>query len=86
MSEIKDLRAPALPNEQFSAYCKTCWNPVYAFWIEKEHHGSGCMFGHDRAHACPDAMGRAKFTADMNRMREASKQSTPAATCKQSAK
>lgn len=67
---LKDLRAPAFPDEPYSAYCKTCWNAVYSLWVDTEHHGGACQFGHQHAHECPDACGRAKFAADMQKLRD----------------
>jgi hypothetical protein len=67
---LKDFRALSLPDEPFSAYCKTCWYPVYKLWCDTVHHGSGCHSEHATAADCPDAMGRAKFAADMQNPRE----------------
>lgn len=50
-------------NGKFDAYCRVCWNPVYAFWVSDEDHGGKCHSGHNRAQDCPDAMGRAQLTA-----------------------
>ncbi len=68
--KLQDFRALSLPDEPYSAYCRTCWYPVYKLWSDKVHHGSGCHSGHESASTCPDALGRAKFAADMQRMRE----------------
>ncbi len=75
--EGKDLGSNALLDKRsardhgpFSAYCKVCWNPCYIFWIDTEPHGGVCMFGHERAGQCPDAMAAAKNTAAFRRIND----------------
>ena len=59
MSEPRDLpdsRALGLKDEPYSAYCKVCWQRVYACWIEPEPHGGVCPFGAMKIEACEQAM------------------------------
>jgi hypothetical protein len=56
-------------NNLFDGYCKVCWNPVYVMWVDKTDPAGECMFGHKAAHECPEAMGRAKLQATMERLR-----------------
>ena len=66
---IPDHRAPGLPDVPHSSYCKACWYPVYSMWIDTDDHLGECPQGHSAAHECPEAMGRAKFSADLQKAR-----------------
>ena len=55
--EIRDQRAPAFPDEPFSAYCKVCWQNIYCLWIDKnDHHEGKCLHGAERMQDCQQAM------------------------------
>ena len=55
---MPDVRALAYPDEPYSAYCRVCWQAIYAGWIdEKNHHSGECMDGHLRMKDCAHAMG-----------------------------
>jgi hypothetical protein len=57
VSNLPDLRALSMPDTQFSAYCKTCWHPVYAMWVDGDH-GGACPNGHEKACDCDEARRR----------------------------
>jgi hypothetical protein len=67
-NEIPDLPNRCTLNGDFDAYCHVCWNPVYALWIDEEDPCGECMYGHQNAIDCPDALKRARTTADVLRM------------------
>lgn len=60
-------RRSAKDHGPYSGYCKTCWNAVYVLWVGVEPPPGTCMFGHTNAAQCPDAIGRAKTSADIQR-------------------
>lgn len=55
MDNIRDARAPGLPDIPYSAYCKVCWQNVYCLWIEKADHGGACPFGAAQISDCKQA-------------------------------
>lgn len=70
MRRLPDRRAPGLPDLPYSAYCRVCWNPVYALWIAGDH-GGACPEAAASAEACGDAMGRARLSAEVAKLRRA---------------
>jgi hypothetical protein len=67
--EIPDLRS-ARDHGPWSAYCHICWYPVFTLWIDKEPPpNKTCMHGASCAAQCPDALGRAKTSAEIKRCR-----------------
>ncbi|WP_421782695.1 hypothetical protein [Kiloniella litopenaei] len=68
--KIKSLPDHKTANGKFSSYCKVCWNPIYTLWISDEDHGGVCPEGAKQAHECSDAMGRAKFSAELKKAKE----------------
>lgn len=53
---LPDQRAPAFPDEPYSAYCRLCWANVYCLYIDREnHHGSKCIDGHTDPSQCREA-------------------------------
>jgi hypothetical protein len=65
---------PTLPprrtlNGKFDAYCRVCWNAVYALWIDDEDPAGRCPFGHGKATDCPDAMAAARNAATIAKLR-----------------
>lgn len=42
-------------NGKFSAYCKVCWQGVYALWIDDHDHGGVCIEGATRIEDCRQA-------------------------------
>lgn len=69
MSHIPDRRSMR-DHGPYSAYCKVCWNPVYALWIGSEPHGGVCPDGHKSASDCFDARNRSETAARIQRYRE----------------
>ena len=55
--------APEASGPEWDRCCHVCWNRVYAGWIDEPT--SACMFGHAKAHECPDAMAAAANTASI---------------------
>lgn len=69
---LPDRRSPAFPNEPYSAYCRVCWSPVYALWIDNGENPRGkCQFGHAVATQCEDAMNAAHNKASVIKARQA---------------
>lgn len=66
---LRDPDARSL-NGKHSAYCSVCWNAVYALWIDDMDHGGRCPEGATEAHKCQDAMGRAKLSAQLAKLRK----------------
>ena len=60
MDAIRDARALGMRDIPYSGYCRTCWNPVYVLWIDRDH-GGGCPFGATSAAGCDDALSRARL-------------------------
>lgn len=69
MTEIRALPPRRTINGLFDAYCHVCWNAVYVLWVDKEDPAGACIFGHKRADACPEAMGRAQLQATLAKLR-----------------
>ena len=64
--ELPDQRAPAFPDEPYSAFCKVCWRNVYCLWMDKEHHHGGrCPDGHTRVDDCPEAREWFRMTGEL---------------------
>jgi len=55
METIPDRRALGLQDIPFSAYCRVCWQGVYALWVEKENHKGVCPFGAEKIGDCEQA-------------------------------
>jgi hypothetical protein len=66
---IRELEPHRTLNGQFDAYCRICWNPVYALWVDSVDPEGKCMFGHGRAEECPDAMAAARNSAVVAKLR-----------------
>lgn len=54
--QVPDARALGLPDVPYSAFCKICWQGVYALWIDKEDHKGVCPFGALKISDCKQAM------------------------------
>ena len=55
---------------KWSAECSICRNPVYALWIDdNDDPGGACIEGATVITDCRDAMGRARLSADIVKMR-----------------
>jgi len=74
MTDIPGTAVRTLPPRRslsgHDANCHVCWEPVYALWIDKSDDPAGrCMHGHATAHACPEAMSRARLTGQLAKLR-----------------
>lgn len=56
MDDLPDRRALGLPEQPYSAYCRVCWQPVYAFWIDSEPHRGECVEGARVIGGCRQAL------------------------------
>jgi hypothetical protein len=76
MDSVPDRRS-ARDHGPYSGYCKVCWNAVYVLWIEHEPPPGTCVHGMACAAECPDALGRAKLSADVQKYKRSIQGPTP---------
>jgi hypothetical protein len=69
MTDVLALPPRRTLNGKFDAYCHVCWNAVYVLLIDDEDPAGRCHSGHARATDCPDALGRARLSATLARLR-----------------
>jgi hypothetical protein len=63
--ELADSRALGMKDEPFSAYCRVCWQRVYALWIDTVPHGGVCPFGASKLEDCDQAMDWERVTGEI---------------------
>jgi len=66
MRELPDRRS-LYDHGPFSAYCRVCWYPVYALWVDYEPHNAKCLHNCKNSTECPEAKTRAENSAALSK-------------------